>query len=401
MRIIYSWNYLEWGGAQIYFLQIMKEARNDHEVIAVIPKGSNSQLIKVLNELGVKHEIVDSHTDTKAASNVLRKLQRHFNKLNSEFKFYRVLAKKASPDAVFHVDFGVWQSFLFLWFLSRKAPVFVTVHNPVTGHQRWREFLWRVKFWLLTTRRKNFYLFASNENAKDFLVKYLSKEKFQSVEITYSGVDLDEISAVERSNYDDFYEIFQIPRDSFLVFCVGQFIDRKGRWEFLEAAEKLLNENSAENQKIFFVWLSNSELNDEDRKKIRKFRVNNSFKLISAKLIGSRQSYLGLLSLADLFVLPSHIEGLPIAILEAMALRKPVISTKVNAIPEAVKHMQTGLLIEAKDSEQLACAIKLLKNDEELRKRLGTNARRFVLEKFDSKKIAHIALNAYEEALLK
>jgi glycosyltransferase involved in cell wall biosynthesis len=399
MKIIYAWNYLEWGGAQIYFFQLMKEVRKEHEVIAVMPEGSNPQLLKVLDELEVGYEMVNSQADTRPALSLLRKIERHFNKLRSEFDFYRFLIKRVSAQTVFHVDFGPWQSFLFLWFLSRKAPVFVTVHNPVTGHQRWRDWFWRIKFWVLGKQR-NFHLFASNEDARNFLMRYLPEEVFSHVKVIYSGIDLEEISSITETNFAHFYELFGIPRDRFLVFCVGQFIDRKGRWEFLEAAEKLLGENPVEDKGLFFVWLSNSELSEEDQRRVKQFKVGGNFKLISAKSIGDRRNYLGLLTLADLFVLPSHTEGLPVAILEAMALGKAVVSTKINAIPEAIKHAETGLLVEPKNSDQLAEAIKTLKNNESLRRKLGADARRFVLDRFDSKQIARIALRAYEEAFL-
>ena len=57
-----------------------------------------------------------------------------------------------------------------------------------------------------------------------------------------------------------------------------------------------------------------------------------------------------LLRLADVFALPSYVEGLPISIIEAMALGIPTISTNINAIPEAIKHLETGILIEAGNS---------------------------------------------------
>ncbi len=390
---------MEWGGAQIYFFQLMKEVRKEHEVIAVMPEGSNPQLLKVLDELKVGYEMVSSHFDTGPAFSLSRKIQRHLSKLRSEFDFYCFLIKRISTQTVFHVDFGPWQCFLFLWFLSGKAPVFVTVHNPVTGHQWWRDWLWKIKFRVLG-KRKNLRFFASNEDAKNFLAKYLPKKAFSRVEVTYSGVDLEEISSITEANFEHFYELFGIPRDRFLVFCVGQFIDRKGRWEFLEAAEKLLSGNPVEDKGLFFVWLSNSELSEEDRRRIEQFKVGENFKLISAKSIGDRRNYLGLLTLADLFVLPSRVEGLPMAILEAMALGKAVVSTKINAIPEAIKHAETGLLVEPKNSDQLAEAIKTLKDNESLRRKLGANAKRFVSGRFDSKQIARIALRAYEEAFL-
>ena len=102
---------------------------------------------------------------------------------------------------------------------------------------------------------------------------------------------------------------------------------------------------------------------------------------------------------ADAFALPSYVEGLPIALLEAMALERPSISTNVYAIPEAVKDNETGLLIEAGDAHGLADAILKLKSDPTLRARLGADGRRFVIEHFDERDAAATAIAAYEDAL--
>ena len=97
--------------------------------------------------------------------------------------------------------------------------------------------------------------------------------------------------------------------------------------------------------------------------------------------------------------MPSFVEGLPIALLEAMALRRPSISTNVYAIPEAVKDRETGILIDAGDSKALADAILLLKDDVELRESLADAGREFVLRNFDERDAAAKAIAAYEESL--
>jgi glycosyltransferase involved in cell wall biosynthesis len=103
--------------------------------------------------------------------------------------------------------------------------------------------------------------------------------------------------------------------------------------------------------------------------------------------------------LGDVFVLASFVEGLPISLLEAMALGIPSISTNVNAIPEAVKHLETGILIEAGDDKKLAESILLLKSDENLREKLAEQGQNWVLKNFDEREVAKIAMAAYKQAL--
>jgi glycosyltransferase involved in cell wall biosynthesis len=78
-----------------------------------------------------------------------------------------------------------------------------------------------------------------------------------------------------------------------------------------------------------------------------------------------------LLAEADVFVLPSHNEGLPVAILEAMAVALPVLSTRVGGIPELVREGQDGLLVNAGDQQALAAAMVTLALDDAGRSRMG------------------------------
>ena len=82
-----------------------------------------------------------------------------------------------------------------------------------------------------------------------------------------------------------------------------------------------------------------------------------------------------LLSKADVFVLPSYNEGLPMALLEAMSWSLPVITTPVGGIPELVTQAQNGLLVNPGDVQQLSEAMQSLIDDENLRLSLGSNAR--------------------------
>ncbi len=87
---------------------------------------------------------------------------------------------------------------------------------------------------------------------------------------------------------------------------------------------------------------------------------------------------------ADLFVLPSHAEGLPMTVLEAMGAGLPVVSTRVGGIPEAVVDGETGILLEPGDVVCLAAALRTLAEDPGLRARMGVAGRDRVREKFST-----------------
>jgi len=86
---------------------------------------------------------------------------------------------------------------------------------------------------------------------------------------------------------------------------------------------------------------------------------------------------------ADLFVLPSFAEGLPVVLMEAMATELPVITTAIMGVPELVKHEVNGLLVPPGCAEPLAEAIIDLASDSEKRRRLGSMGREKVCQEFE------------------
>lgn len=100
------------------------------------------------------------------------------------------------------------------------------------------------------------------------------------------------------------------------------------------------------------------------------------------KLLGFRPDVPALVAEADVYVMPSRFEGLPIALLEAMALGKAIVAAAVNGIPEAIQDGDNGLLVPREDPEALASALGRLSADAGLRGRLGRRARETWRERF-------------------
>lgn len=90
------------------------------------------------------------------------------------------------------------------------------------------------------------------------------------------------------------------------------------------------------------------------------------------------------LARAAVFCLPSHAEGLPMALLEAMAAGKAVVSTGVGGIPDALRDGDNGLMVEPGNVEALAGALGRLLGDEDERRRLGARARATIEQEFES-----------------
>jgi glycosyltransferase involved in cell wall biosynthesis len=86
---------------------------------------------------------------------------------------------------------------------------------------------------------------------------------------------------------------------------------------------------------------------------------------------------------ADAFCLPSFAEGVPVVLMEAMAMRLPVVATRVAGIPELVSHGETGLLVAPGSATELVGALERLAGDGDLRARLGEAARSRVARDYD------------------
>lgn len=96
---------------------------------------------------------------------------------------------------------------------------------------------------------------------------------------------------------------------------------------------------------------------------------------------------------AAFFVLPSHIENMPVSIVEAMASGLAVVATKVGAIPEMVEHGKSGILIDPKSVEQLAEAMSELLDDPEACRELGEEGRSQARQRWDQDAVARLSVD--------
>ena len=117
------------------------------------------------------------------------------------------------------------------------------------------------------------------------------------------------------------------------------------------------------------------------------------------RFVGSRDDVMAFYAAADIVVLPSHSEGFPFVILEALAMGKPVIATSVNGVPEVIEHMKTGLLVKALDVAGLAGAIRSLLEHPERAMQLGNAGRAVVQAQFTVNQMVEKTVAVFDAAL--
>ncbi len=170
--------------------------------------------------------------------------------------------------------------------------------------------------------------------------------------------------------------------DRFTIICVANLRDYKGHPYLIDACAHL------KTQKVKFRCLLVGE--GEDRPQIEaqiaRLGLNDCITLLGHQ---PRQRVSELVAEADVMVLPSIItktgkkEGIPVALMEALATEKPVVATAISGIPELIEDGRSGLLVPERDSHALAEAIRRLYDSPALRKELGAAGRAKVLREFN------------------
>ena len=163
--------------------------------------------------------------------------------------------------------------------------------------------------------------------------------------------------------------------------------------------------NPKAHEDLIRAW---SKLNDEPTAKklflIGPDGMNNQMQSLAETLVpdgsivfmGSQYNIAEILNECDFAVFPSHREGLPIALLEKMAMKLPVVASDIPELKNIIENNVNGLIFKCGDINQLAEKITILLQDSVLRKQLGNKARATVEKHYDTSNIASVNEKVYE-----
>ncbi len=200
-----------------------------------------------------------------------------------------------------------------------------------------------------------------------------------------NGVDLERFAGAS----EDFAR--GIEKNSRLVAgMVGRLVPEKGPEYFLRAAAQL----TASFPEALFVLVGEGPARPRLEQLARELKIERQ-----VIFTGQRDDLPSVYAAMDVFVLPSLNEGMPMTILEAMAAGKPVVATRVGAVPQLVAEGETGFLVEPKDVEELKDAMAMLLGDAGLRARCGANGHNKVKRDYSSQTMANKYLDLYHEVL--
>jgi len=167
-----------------------------------------------------------------------------------------------------------------------------------------------------------------------------------------------------------------VPDDRVVVAVVSRLVRHKGHPELLAA----MRDVDAE------LWVVGERLASDHGTDLEPFFATAGLGPRLRRL-GYREDIAALLAAADIFALPSHFEGLPMSVIEAMLCGLPIVATNIRGPREQVIDGQTGFLVPPMRIPELATALQTLATDRALRTRLGAASRTRALDLYDESRV--------------
>jgi glycosyltransferase involved in cell wall biosynthesis len=264
---------------------------------------------------------------------------------------------------------------------GRKIPWVITNHGKRVGMKL------SVYNWLnIIVMKKAAKIVAVSQVLADEMIKQgISSTKIVVID---NGVDLQRFTDLQENN--DMRKSFGLNGNNKIIGIVGSMTEEKGHLYLLEAARQVVEKYP----ECRFLLVGDGVQRRLLEEKTANLGLNGK-----VLFTGSRKDVPEILSILDAFILPSLKEGLPMALLEAMASKIPVIATSVGAIPKMVEDSINGLLIPPKNSDAISEAINKMLSNGDSTKEMATKGFEKVRDHYSSDIMAKKYLALYNDLL--
>ena len=167
-----------------------------------------------------------------------------------------------------------------------------------------------------------------------------------------------------------------IPEENKIVLFISRFIKEKGVFDFIESIPNVLRDF----RKVTFVFVGDGPEMGEMQKRCSSMALKDCIRFTGYL---DYEDTLRAFRSADIFVLPSHSEAMPISILQALAAGLPIISTHVGAIPEILREGVNCLFAESKNPANLEKSLRILLKNDAIRQQMKASNVKLAREEFD------------------
>ena len=210
----------------------------------------------------------------------------------------------------------------------------------------------------------------------------------QRVMCVHNGIDLDQVRVTRPAT--DLRRELNLGGQDFIIGTMGRLVPVKGLETFLKAA--LIIRSRKDNVK--FLIVGDGPLKETLQALARHYGLERD-----VLFLGHRDDRYDILAMMDVLVLSSLSEGIPMVLLEALALARPVVATRVGGIPEVVEDRVNGRLVRPGREEELADACMALMDDYGLAERFGLAGQQRVRERFSVRSMAEKVADVYRSLL--
>ncbi len=361
---------------------IMKELiKKGIKVYAICPKGDKNRALKEIGcevvNYDIQRESINPFKEKQAIDNIYQAIK--------DLDLDMIHTFTAKPN-------------IYGTFAAKKANIPIIL-NLVEGlgsfyvHNTLKNILIRnimEKMYKKAFSLSNGCIFVNSDDPKYMVQKdIIKKEKVKIIKSV--GVDTKKFD-INRYSSKDIEKIKAKNNISkkVVVLMIARAIWDKGVKEFYESAKTL-------KQKYHDIELVLVGPTDEGNHTCASKEYLQSG---DVKWLGLRDDIADLIAVSDIFVLPSYREGLPVTLMEATSMSKPIVTTDTVGCKDVVKDGYNGFLVPIKDSKTLSNKIEKLILDEKLRKKFGENGRKVAKEFFDIDKIVKQYMDYYREKRL-
>jgi len=279
------------------------------------------------------------------------------------------------------------------------VPVISTFHSThyhpaIVGTSVFDRLKTRVIRWLdrFTSRHCLAQSVAVSETVSRHIQEYLGT-KPESITVIHNTFAVDQVTPTCDDPRGKVFGILGLPPESRLVLAIGRAIPLKGHVELIKAMAELFGKRDGVYLAIVGTQMDKPYF-AEVCETIDKLGVG-----AKVRLIEPRRDIADFLAAAEVFAFPSKVEGLGIALIEALACGKPSVCSDIEVLREVVRHEETGLVVPVGDTGALADAILRLLDDGNLANKLGERGRIHVYEHFHPDRKAEEVAKLYIDIL--
>jgi glycosyltransferase involved in cell wall biosynthesis len=357
IRLLHVITTLDPGGAENHLLSLITAADRTRFDISVIYLKGRGGLAPELERLGVPVQCVDVGRRYTPAG--LLRLLRAIRQLR--------------PDIV-HTH--LFRADLYGGIAARLAGVPAVVSTRHNDEDFLRHPLWRLLHRLISSCEDR--IIAISDHVGRYTIE-IGVDNPGKVQRIYYGLDPERFTRPQRPGMPGMdvgralRAEFGVGPEHYLLGVVARLVPQKGHRYLLEALALAVPEEPS----LRLLIAGQGPLREHLEAQARRLGLDRH-----VVFAGWRSDVANIMAALDLLVLPSLWEGFGLVLLEAMALQKPIVATRVSAIPEVVEDGVTGLLVPPADPAALAAAILRLARDRELGREMGRRGRLRLEERF-------------------